>query len=166
MMILLKIFQLIYPLAILLVPIICYKTKFRFPMKFYRSMAFSPAVRRTYMVALAVMVLLFNFTFTRTDGVGWWLLPGFIYGLILLRDSFTSATLRWLHEDRIIQCFWYALIMFTMIIPELYSLTVSLALTMLAALFYPSRRLLRMVERPDLYPEFQGTEKEILDYYY
>lgn len=165
MILFLKIIQLLYPLAILILPMACYRTRFKFPMKFYRSMAYSPAVRRLYRVALAVMVLLFNFSFTRTDGASWWLLPGFIYGLVLLRDNFTSATLHWLHEDRIIQSFWFALIMFSMILPELYTLTVSFALTLLAALFYPSSKLLRMVEHPDRYPEFDGSEREVFDNY-
>ena len=142
------ILQLLYPVAIMLIPALFYRKRFRFPMRFYRGMACSLAVRRTYMVALAVLVLLLNFTFTRTVGPSWWLVSGFLYGLLLLRYSFTDATLRWLHDDRVIQCFWYALIMLTMIMPQLYPLSVSLAMTFLAAMFYPSRRLFRMVEYP------------------
>ena len=160
------ILQLLYPVAIILIPLLFYRTGLRFPMKFYRSMAYRHAARRAYMMALAVLVLLLNFSFTRTTGPSWWLVPGFLYGLLLLRYSFTDATLRWLHEDRVIQLFWYALIMFTMIMPQMYSLSVALALTFLAAMFYPSRRLLRMVEHPDRYPEFDGTERAIFENYY
>ena len=63
---------LLYPVAIMLIPALFFRKRFRFPMRFYRGMACSPAVRRTYMVALAVLVLL-NFTFTRTVGPSWWL---------------------------------------------------------------------------------------------
>lgn len=159
------ILQLLYPVAIILIPLLFYRTGLRFPMKFYSSMAYRPAARRAYMMVLAVLVLL-NFSFTRTIGPSWWLVPGFLYGLLLLRYSFTDATLRWLHEDRVIQLFWYALIMLTMIMAQLYSLSVSLALTFLAAMFYPSRRLLRMVEHPERYPEFDGTERAIFENYY
>lgn len=166
MKILFAILQLLYPVAIIIIPLLFYRTGLRFPMKFYHSMVYRPAARRAYMMALAVLVLLLNFSFTRTTGPSWWLVPGFLHGLLLLRYSFTAATLHWLHEDCVIQLFWYALIMLTMIMPQLYSFSVSLALTFLAAMFYPSRRLLRMVEHPDRYPEFDGTERAIFENYY
>lgn len=105
MKMLFAILQLLYPAAIMLIPVLFYRKRPRFPMRFYRGMACSPAVRRSYMVMLAVLVLLFNFTFTRTTGPSWWLALGFLYGLLLLRYGFTDATLCWLHDDRVIQCF-------------------------------------------------------------
>lgn len=42
------ILQLLYPVAIMLIPALFYRKRFRFPMRFYRGMACSPAVRRTY----------------------------------------------------------------------------------------------------------------------
>ena len=81
MKMLFAILQLLYPAAIMLIPVLFYRKRLRFPMRFYRGMACSPAVRRSYMVMLAVLVLLFNFTFTRTTGPSWWL----ALGLLLLR---------------------------------------------------------------------------------
>ena len=162
----LRIIQLLYPIALILVPVIFHKRRFRYPMAFYRSMACSPATRKLYMVALSVAVLLFNFTFTRTDGPGLWLLPGFLYGLLLLRYRFTSAMLGWLHDDRMLDGLAFALILFTMTEPRLYPLSVSLALTFVAADFYPSRRILRMAQNPEECPDFQWTEKEIFESYY
>ena len=75
MKIFLAILQLLYPVAIIIIPLLSYKKRLRFPMKFYRSMAYRPAARRAYMMALAVLVLLLNFSFTRTTGPSWWLVP-------------------------------------------------------------------------------------------
>ena len=161
MKMLFAILQLLYPAAIMLIPVLFYRKRPRFPMRFYRGMACSPAVRRSYMVMLAVLVLLFNFTFTRTTGPSWWLALGFLYGLLLLRYGFTDATL-----CCSMMTVSYNASMLTMIMPQVYPLSVSLAMTFLAAMFYPSRRLFRMVEHPERYPQFDGSERAIFESYY
>lgn len=159
------IIQFSYPLAIFMVALLHYRRPLFLPMKFYMSMTFRPEARKLFALALAMMVLLYNFTFTRTEPLSLWLLPGFLYGLLLLHGRFTSAMLAWLHSDRILQAFAFALIMFSMISPELFPLSVSFALTFAAALMYPSRKIIRMAEHPSDYPEFSGTEKDIATYY-
>ena len=165
MTIIYRLLQFSYPLAIFMVALLHYRKPLFLPMKFYMSMTFRPEARRLFALALAMIVLLYNFTFTRTEPLSLWLLPGFLYGLLLLNDKFSSAMLGWLHSDRILQAFAFALIMFSMISPELYPLSVSFALSFAAALMYPSKKIIRMAEHPCEYPEFCGTEKDIATYY-
>ena len=163
--IILKTLQLSYPCAILIMALLYCRKPIFLPMKYYMSMTFRPEARRLFARVLARMVLLYNFSFTRTEPLSLWQLPGLLYGLLLLHGKFTSATLSWLHSDRMLQGFAFALIMFSMMSEELFPLSVSFAMTFAAALIYPSRKLLRMAERPGDYPEFIGTENDIRQHY-
>ena len=163
--ILFKTLQLSYPLAILILALLYYRKPIFLPMKFYMSMTFRPEARRLFAIVVAMMVLLYNFSFTRTEPFSLWHLPGLLYGLLLLHGKFTSATLSWLHSDRILQGFAFALIMFSMITPKLFPLSVSFAITFAAALLYPSRKLLLMAEHPNDYQAFLGNENDIRQHY-
>ena len=166
MIILMKFIQLFFPLLLIAVPHLLYKKRYRFMIKFYRSMVFSPAVRKGYITLLAIITLLFNYSFFKTDGASLWLIPSLLYSMVLLRYSFTAATLRWLHDDLVLLGFTLAILMFCMIIPELYSFCVSLGFTMMAAQFYPSRKVVRMANAPEQYPDFIGTDSDIINNYY
>ena len=163
--ILLKTLQLSYPCAIIIMAMLYCRKPIFLPMKFYMTMTFRPEACRLFALVFAMMVLLYNFSFTRTEPLSLWQLPGLLYGLLLLHGKFTSAMLTWLHSDRMLQGFAFALIMFSMITPELFPLTVSFAMTFAAALLYPSRKILRMTEHPGNYPEFTGTENDIRQHY-
>ena len=162
----LAILQILYATAIILVPLLFYKRRHKWLMRFYSRMAFNPSARKLYMVVLAMLVLAQSFMSSRIQGVSLWLLPSFLYGVLLLRYSLTDAMLRWLHDDRVVQLLGLALIMFSFIRTELYSLSMGLALTLLAAMFYPSKKVIRMAERPQDYPDFCGTEEEVFEAYY
>lgn len=166
MAIFLAILQLLYATAIILVPVCLYKRRNGWLMRFYSRMAFHASVRKSYMLMLAILVLLQNFLSSRTQDVGLWLLPGFLYGLLLLRYKLTDAMLRWLHDDKVVQLLGFALVLFSMTLPQLYSLSMGLALTLLAAMFYPSSRVIRMTEHLQDYPEFCGTEEEVFKAYF
>jgi len=162
----LKIFILAYPLAIFIIPLIFYRKTRPCMMRFCRRMASERKCRRTYVLAIPVAALLYSFVFFKVKGPSLWDIPGLLAGLLLLREKFTSATLGWLHDDRVIQLLFFALVLFSMAMPELYTLSVTLATVLLASLFYPSRKVLKMMEHPDQHPEFHNTNDEIFRLYY
>ena len=166
MIFLMRFIQIFFPVLLIAIPHFLYKKRYKFMIRFYRSMVDSPAIRKGYITALSVTTLLFSYTFFKTDGASLWLLPSLLYSLLLLCYSFTDATLSWLHDDLVLLGLTLALLMFCLILPELYTLCVSLGTTMLAAMFYPSRRIRRMAKVPEPFSRFHGTEAEIMDNYY
>lgn len=166
MIFLMRFIQIFFPVLLIVIPHFLYKKRYKFMIRFYRSMVYSPAIRKGYITALSVTTLLFSYTFFKTDGASLWLLPSLLYSLLLLCYSFTDATLSWLHDDLVLLGLTLALLMFCLILPELYTLCVSLGTTMLAAMFYPSRRIRRMAKVPEPFSRFHGTEAEIMDNYY
>lgn len=166
MTIVLKILFLLYPSVIFLSPFFLYGKTFRWIMWFYRRMASDERCRKSYVLALGVAVLLYNFINYHLQGPCLWEIPGFLAGLLMLNNRFIFATLGWLHDDRMLLQMFFALILFSLIMPELFTFSVSLATVMSAALFYPSRKAVKVLDRPDDYPSFHGTNDEIYRLYY
>ena len=166
MNIILKILFLLYPAAILLSPFFLYRKTYNWIMWFYRRMASDERCRESYVMALVAAVVFYNFIYYQLMGPSFWEFPGFIAGFVLLNNKFTFATLGWLHDDRMLQQLLFALILFSLIMPELFSFSVSLATVMLATLFYPSRKVMKVLAHPDDYPSFHGTNDEIYRLYY
>lgn len=162
----LKTLILVYPLVIFLVPFFYYKKPRNCVMTFCRRMASEERCRRYYTLAIPVVSLLYSFIFYKVKGPSLWDIPGMLAGLLLLREKFTSSTLGWLHDDRVIQGMYFALILFSMIMPELFTLTVTLEAAFLASLFYPSRKVIRVMANPEGYPEFHNTNDEIFRMYF
>ena len=103
MTILFRTIQLAVPVILLAAPFLFYRRKGTRALAFYVSMAIEPKSRKTYMLVLAISVLVFNYTFFSLDGASLWLVPGVLLGFVLLRYSFTDAMLHWLGEGRVIQ---------------------------------------------------------------
>lgn len=156
----------IYCLAIFLIPFIYYKKPRNCVMSFCRKMASDVRCRRCYTLAVPVVSLLYSFLFFKLRGPSLWDIPGLLVGLLLLREKFTSATISWLHEDRVIQGLYFALFLFSLIGQDLFTLSVTLATVMLASLFYPSKKVIRVMANPGDYPEFHNTNDEIFRMYF
>lgn len=157
---------LVYPLVIFLIPFFYYKKPRSCVMTFCRRMASEEKCRRYYTLAIPVVSLLYSFVFFKVKGPSLWDMPGLLVGLLLLREKFTSATLSWLHEDRVIQGLYFALFLFSLIRLELFTFSVTLATVMLASLFYPSKKVIRVMANPGDYPEFHNTNYEIFKMYF
>lgn len=161
-----KTIQLAVPVILLVAPFFFYKRKSARALGFYVSMAIEPQRRRTYLLMLAISVLLFNYTFFSLDGASLWLLPGVILGFALLRNRFTDAMLHWLGEDRVIQGIAFGGVLLSLVVPELYSLSASMAMVFTAAMFYPSREIIHYAEFPRSYLEIHLSNDDIVDLYY
>ena len=162
----LLIIQLLYPAAILILTLTCNKPHCRLAKWFRRRMVLDESFRKLYMTILAMLVLFYSFTFTRTQGPGFALLPAFLYGLILLRYKFTYTMLCYLHDDHVVQLMWFALMSFSLMTPQMMSLTTSLALTMCSALFWPSAEVRDSYSLSYTISQDEISREEAIERYY
>ena len=140
--------QLTIPVALLVLPLLCYRKKGPRALAFYVSMSIEPKKRKAFMLAMAMTVILFNFSFFSREGASFWQVPGFILGLVLLRYPSTDAILHWLNSDRMLLGLAFALTLLTLIEPRLYSLSASMALVLTCSMIYPSRDIIRHAQNP------------------
>ena len=159
--------QLAVPALLLLVPLCFYRRKGKRFIRFYIAMATGPKRRKAYMLALSMIVVLFNFSCFAREGASLWQVPGFIIGLLLLRYKSTDAALHLLNSDRMLQELVFGTILLSMMEPRLFSLSVSMALVFAFAMMYPSDEIIRQAS-------FMGAEnmslqlshEEIVDLYF
>ena len=166
MTILFRTVQLAVPVVLLAAPFLLYRRKGTRALAFYVTMAIEPKSRKTYMLVLAVSVLVFNYTFFSLDGASLWLVPGVLLGFVLLCNKFTDAMLHWLGGDRVIQGIAFGGVLLSLVLPQLYSLSASMAMVLTAAMFYPSREIVRHAEYPRSYLEIHLSNDDIVDLYY
>ncbi len=166
MMILFRFVQLIIPTALLCSPFLFYKRKGPRFLAYYTSMAIEPKHRKTFMLILAITVLVYNYTFFSLAGASLWQVPGLILGIALLRYPFSDAMLHWLHEDRVIQGIAFGGILLSLIVPELYSMSTSMALVFTSAVFYPSRAIIDHARYPRSYMETHLSNEDIVKLYF
>ncbi len=159
------ILQLTVPTVLLIAPFL-YRRKSRTLVRFCISMALREKVRKAYMLALALVVILFSYSFVALEGASYWQSPTLLLGFVLLRYKFTDAMLHWIHEDRVIQGIALGMVMFSMVVPQLYSLSASMALVMTAAMFYPSRAIIEMAKVDCFRLEYSMSDEDIIDLYF
>lgn len=159
--------QLAVPALLLVVPLCFYRRKGKRFIRFYIAMATGPKKRKAYMLALSMIVVLFNFSCFAREGASLWQVPGFIIGLLLLRYKSTDAALHLLNSDRMLQELVFGTILLSMMEPRLFSLSVSMALVFAFAMMYPSDEIIKQAS-------FMGAEnmslqlshEEIVDLYF
>ena len=159
------ILQLTVPTVLLIAPFL-YQRKLRPLVRFCISMALRPKVRKAYMLALSLAVILFSYSFVAIEGASYWQSPTLLLGFFLLHYKFSEAMLHWIHEDRVIQGIALGMFLFSMVVPQLYSFSASFALVMTAAMFYPSRRIVEMTKADRFRLEYSMSDEDIIDLYF
>lgn len=134
-------FLLIVLLAIVtlftLAPFLCYQKTGKQFVEFYTWMATFSKARRLYRFSFSMLVTLFNYIVVVLTGPSLWLIPGVILSVLLLSGKFTSAIFRWLHDDRRIQGLAFSVFLFTLAFPLLFTLSITIGMIIIAAMFYP-----------------------------
>ena len=69
-------------------------------------------------------------------------------------------------DGRVIQGIAFGGVLLSLVVPELYSLSASMAMVLAAAMFYPSREIVRHAEFPRSYLEIHLSNDDIVDLYY
>lgn len=105
---------------------------------FYILMALSQKSRFHYRVIVALQVFLVNLCCLVLQGPSPWQFPGLVLAMLLIPDKCTAAIFRWLHDDRRALMGAFALFFGVMAFPQLFNLSLSLGMVMIASAFYPS----------------------------
>ena len=119
-----------------LAPVLFYKRKGKCLMKFYLSMAGTAKARKIYRLQLEAWVFLVNLTYYLLNGPNTWQIPAMALSLILMTNTCTSAILRWLHDDKRVQLIACAVFFASLSLPQLYTLSVSVGMVIIWAMFY------------------------------
>ena len=159
------ILQLTVPTVLIIAPFL-YRKKYRPLVQFCISMATRPKVRKAYMLALALVVILFSYSFVALEGASYWQAPTLLLGFFLLHYKYSEGMLHWIHEDRVIQGIALGMFLFSMVVPQLYSFSASFALVMTAAMFYPSRRIIEMAKTAGFHLQYNMSDEDIIDLYF
>mgnify|MGYP006916041265 FL=1 len=159
------ILQLTVPTVLLIAPFL-YRRKIRPLVRFCIGMAVRPKMRKAYMLALSLAVILFSYSFVALEGASYWQSPTLLLGFFLLHYRFSEGMLNWIHEDRVIQGIALGMFLFSMVVPQLYSFSASFALVMTAAMFYPSRRIVDMAKTAGFHLQYNMSDEDIIDLYF
>lgn len=132
------ILQMIFPAMLAISPIALYKCRYRFMAKFYVAMLRSGSARRLYAQTLLIVLLLFHYVYV----CGHFGDFGSVLSTILCGAMFSNRrTERWLQMLKAHRQLYFRIAVFAMLIvaiPHLYTMAVTLAFILLAAVFYPS----------------------------
>lgn len=158
-----KILYFVFLSALFLVPCFLYMSRCKFMAKFYLGMTALPSARKLYRMILLVVLLIFHHLHFCV----------FVYeiGIIFSTIAFTAFFLfmdvdKWLHrlhEERTICRVVLISIAVFAITPHLFTMAVTLSFILLAAQFYPSRRILSdwedMDKRKNLLADTNGLPR-------
>lgn len=152
------IIQLIFPALLFVLPMALYKNPRRFMRRFYERMARYDKARKLHAQVLLVLLLLFHYVYTNVR-------PG-EFGILLSTGvcaiMFSSKRVdRWLRRllDRPRAFVTLSLIaVVTGFVPHLYTTAVAAAYLLLAALFYPSVRIMSECADNDIYKVFERVK--------
>ena len=119
-------------------PFFCYEKKGKQFVEFYTWMASSAKARRLYRFSFSLLVTMFNYAVADVEPLTHWLMPGMLLAVFLLTDKCTAAIFRRIHDDRRIQGLAFSIFLFTLAVPQLFTLSITIGMTLIAAMFYPS----------------------------
>ena len=144
-----------------LAPFFCYqKTGKRF-VEFYTWMASSAKARRLYRFSFSLLVTMFNYAVADVAPLTHWLMPGMLLAVFLLTDKCTAAIFRRIHDDRRIQGLAYSVFLFTLAVPQLFTLSITIGMTIIAAMFYPSWQLTLYLRYPEEFKDVDAKYSSI-----
>lgn len=136
------ILQLIFCAMPFAVSLVLYKNRCRFMATFYEAMTRSAKARKLYVQVLLILLLLFHYVYTSGHSGGF----GIVLSTIVCAAMFSFQRVdRWLRSllDRprvFVRLALAALVIG--FVPHLYTMAVTVSFLLLAALFYPSARIM------------------------
>lgn len=119
-----------------------YKSKRRFMAKFYDVMARSAKARKLYAQVLLILLLLFHYVYTSGHPGEFGVVLSTIVCAMLSSAKRADRWLRWLIDRPRAFVIFALLAMVIGFMPHLYTMAVTIACILLAALFYPSVRVM------------------------
>lgn len=127
--------QLVFPLLLLIVPLVLYKSSNSYMTRFYIAMLRNKAARRLYLQTLLIVLLLFHYIYVS----GHFGEFGVLFSTILCGILFSHKRAeRWLHLMKAHRQLYFRMAVLSMAmvaIPHLYTMAVTVAFLLLAATF-------------------------------
>ena len=162
----LQIIHLLFLSALFLVPMCLYKRRNRFMTRFCFRMTALAAARRLYRLVLLIVLLLYHYITMSVQPCE----LGILGSTLLFAMFFGFANVdRWLHrlnkERKTFAVAALSAVAFAFT-PHLFTLAVSVALILLAAMFYPSQRILAHWANKERRMLFADFEEMIAKLYY
>ena len=151
---------------LLLFPYFFYKKRTRRMAKFYTNMAYNPYFRRFYAMILLFMVLVTHFTFFSISPMEYGLMVSTIVIIYIFSAKRCVSLLRGVRNSRAVMVGLFTLILALVFTPHMYTLAVSLAFILMAALFYPSARIERDSYNHHVYPTWDSMMDDLIHNYF
>ena len=143
-------------------PFFCYQKTGKQFVEFYTWMASSGKARRLYRFSFSLLVTMFNYAVADVAPLTHWLMPGMLLAVFLLTDKCTAAIFRRIHDDRRVQGLAFSVFLFTLAVPQLFTLSITIGMTIIAAMFYPSWALAHYLRYQEKIDEMIRSKKPAL----
>ena len=158
--------QFVFIVLLVILPMALYRSRRSFMAVFYRAMTDNAQARKFYTQVLVVLLLLFHYVYT-TGHPGQF---GTVLSAIVCAAMFSARrTDRWLRKllDRpksFVACGVFALAV--CIVPQLFTLSATVSYILLAALFYPSVRVMTEFQDIGIISEWMKFPRLLAESYY
>lgn len=131
------ILQLLFPAVLLIVPIALYDSKHPCMGKFRRTMLLRETMRKLYTQVLLIILLVFHYIYLNGHGAHLGILVTTVLCIFLFSHNRTNKMLLAFRDNRQIYYFVGLFALATLFMPELYTLSVTIAFILMASAFYP-----------------------------
>lgn len=163
----------IYHIILLFIPLLIvvltgylYKNKSRKMLRFYDRMITFESFRKFYVLVLLLVLIVVNFAQHQLSTTNWIVLVSSGFSLLLFRFKCADILLRYL-KDRpklfYVVAILNIILMFT---PNLNTLALPIACFLMAALFYPSTKILNWTNNPDLIKQICEHREALAIHYF
>ena len=161
-----KIIFLFFPMLFLLASTVCYKKNCRVMQRFYLRMVFSHNFRKLYTLLLLMAILVFSF-------VAYQVHPSEIgahvtaaLALLLFKFSYADRLLHRLHDNRKSRAIAFTASLVFLFTPHLYTLGVMIGTVLVAAIYYPSSKVIFKAQCPDSGRHLAQCPEDIVNFYF
>ena len=160
------IIEFIFPALLIALPLSLYRSNRLFMAKFYLRMTASGNARKLYVRCMLILILLYHYIYAGGHFGEWGILVSTILCAILFPFKRADKWLAGLHEEQ--KRFFLAALLALAIcaVPHLHTTAVTLGFLLLAAMFYPSCRVLAEWQDEDTRKHLKENPKTMSEHYY
>lgn len=156
----------LFPLLLIIVPLICYKNNHTFMQRFYIRMTYSYHCRKFYSLIILMLLIMYHYIAHQIMPMEFGIMGSSVFILLFFRFKYANRILRLLNDKQLF-CFiaMIAALVF-LFVPHLFTLSATIGILLLAALFYPSSHVLYKAKMPNDDRHFAKYPHTIVNFYY
>lgn len=160
------IIELLFPILLIVLPLTLYRTNRPFMAKFYLKMTASESVRKFYTQCFLILLLLYHYVYAGGHFGEWGIVLSTVPCAVLFSFRCADRWMHKLHDNR--KRFVSTALLASAIcaIPHLYTMAVTFAFLLLAAMFYPSSHVLAGWQDDGTRAYLKENPGALSDYYY